>query len=587
MKKVSHKIIITALLACILVAAVVGSTALYTITQINSYMLGRFEGVLRQDFDVMAKTEVETAVSMLNEIDKMREKGEMTEDQAKKLGADLLKALRYGKEGYFWADTADGTNVVLLGKDTEGQNRYNLKDAKGKLLIQEIIAQGMKEGGGYTDYWFPKKDSTVPMPKRSYSLLFKPFGWVVGTGNYSDDIDNAVAAERDMMMAKINGSIVMLSVISIISLALSIILSMIIGYKISRPIVNVTELFKKAETGDLTVRSSVKSKDETGQLASAFNSMMVKMGTLISGTRDMSAAVVVSAKEMMLSSDRVCSVSEQIASAVDELAKGAMDQAGSAEQGNNKLVEILDGLNNIVVDMNNANRLTEKAKETVAVGEKTVAYQEQKMRENKAVAATVGHAISALAEKSDAIGQIIEVISSIAEQTNLLALNAAIEAARAGDAGKGFAVVADEVRKLAEQSSQSVKRINQIIEEVKNSVTQSVVEMKNAEAVVEAQEKALNDTIIVFKEISQSVETIARNINVVTQASDKLSLKTKEAADAISNIASITEETASGSEEVAASTEEQTSVMHEIAEAAKKLAKQSEQLQADIERFII
>ena len=134
--------------------------------------------------DLLIKSEVETAVSMLQAIWKKHQQGEMTLDQAKKLGADLLRELRYGAEGYFWADTTEGVNVVLYGrKDVEGKNRLEAKDQHGTFYIKEFLAKS-KAGGGYVEYWFPKKGQTTAQPKRSYVLLFEPFGWVVGTGYY-------------------------------------------------------------------------------------------------------------------------------------------------------------------------------------------------------------------------------------------------------------------------------------------------------------------------------------------------------------------------------------------------------------------
>jgi len=134
--------------------------------------------------DLLIKSEVETAVSMLQAIFTKQQQGKMTLEQAKKLSADLLRELRYGKEGYFWADTTDGINVVLYGrKDVEGRNRLEDKDLKGTFYIKEFLAKGAA-GGGYVEYWFPKKGESQARPKRSYVLLFKPFGWVVGSGYY-------------------------------------------------------------------------------------------------------------------------------------------------------------------------------------------------------------------------------------------------------------------------------------------------------------------------------------------------------------------------------------------------------------------
>jgi len=134
--------------------------------------------------DLLIKSEVETAVSMLGAIYARHQKGEMTLEKAKQLGAGLLRELKYGTDGYFWADTKEGFNVVLYGrKDVEGRNRIKDKDAKGVYYVKEFLSKA-KAGGGYVEYQFAKKGQTAAQPKRSYVLAFEPFGWVVGSGYY-------------------------------------------------------------------------------------------------------------------------------------------------------------------------------------------------------------------------------------------------------------------------------------------------------------------------------------------------------------------------------------------------------------------
>lgn len=134
--------------------------------------------------DLMIKGEVETAVSMLQTIFSKYQKGDWTLEQSKQLGAEFLRGLRYGKDGYFWADTTEGVNVVLYGrKDVEGKNRLETKDDSGKFFVKDFIARA-RAGGGFVNYRFPKMNQTAPLPKRAYVQLFEPFGWVVGTGYY-------------------------------------------------------------------------------------------------------------------------------------------------------------------------------------------------------------------------------------------------------------------------------------------------------------------------------------------------------------------------------------------------------------------
>ena len=134
--------------------------------------------------DLILQSEVETAISMLQAISAKQQRGEMTLEKAKVLGADLLRELRYGTDGYFWADTTNGVNVVLYGrKDVEGRNRLEDKDLKGSFYVKAFLSKA-QAGGGYVEYWFPKKGETTALPKRSYVLLFAPFGWVIGSGYY-------------------------------------------------------------------------------------------------------------------------------------------------------------------------------------------------------------------------------------------------------------------------------------------------------------------------------------------------------------------------------------------------------------------
>ena len=138
--------------------------------------------------DAIIKTEVQTAVSMLAALNAKAKAGKISATYAKDLGADLLRSMSYGQNGYFWADTADGKNIVLYGdKKVEGTNRLNA-EMNGVKYVQKIIAAGKLPGGGYTGYWYPKKDGAEPKAKRSFSLYFEPFNWVVGTGYYLEDV---------------------------------------------------------------------------------------------------------------------------------------------------------------------------------------------------------------------------------------------------------------------------------------------------------------------------------------------------------------------------------------------------------------
>ena len=190
MKKISSKIILMAISIVFFTALIIGTFVGVQNYNTNTKMVASLDKTIRDNFDNEIKYQVQNAISMLDGVNKRFEKGEITLEEAKKQGADQLRGLKFGKDGYFWADTENGVNIVLNGTPTEGTNRLEAKDANGKFLIKEIISQGMKEDGGFSDYAFPKKGETIPLPKRSFSQEFKPFNWVIGTGNYTNDIDD-------------------------------------------------------------------------------------------------------------------------------------------------------------------------------------------------------------------------------------------------------------------------------------------------------------------------------------------------------------------------------------------------------------
>lgn len=138
--------------------------------------------------DDAVKGQVQTVVSLLEGVNKKVTSGSMKLDEAKKLAADLIRDISYNDDqsGYFWIDTGAGVNVVLYGNiEVEGKDRLAAKDTKGNLYIKDLIDIA-KNGGGFYEYWFPKKGEVSSSLKRSYVAYFEPFDWVIGTGYYKN-----------------------------------------------------------------------------------------------------------------------------------------------------------------------------------------------------------------------------------------------------------------------------------------------------------------------------------------------------------------------------------------------------------------
>lgn len=196
MRRMSMTIAAIALAAATSAALLVSGVLFYALRDLGQIQQAALASALRHDFDRLAQHEVEIAISMMAGLDRLEGAGQIPRGAARAVGVSLLRTLRYTPDGYFFADDPRGNNVVNLGRPTEGQNRIGARDEKGFPYMQTIIERGLA-GGGFTDYSMPRAgEGSQQHPKRSYSQYYKPQDLVIGTGNYLDDIEAAVAAER-------------------------------------------------------------------------------------------------------------------------------------------------------------------------------------------------------------------------------------------------------------------------------------------------------------------------------------------------------------------------------------------------------
>ena len=588
--KVQTKLVIVMLttIVALVLCAVISSESM---KQLQSKALETLEADERAPYDEQLKPQVDNVISLCQTIYDQYQAGVYTEEEAKKLAADEIRQLRYGDAGYFWVDQYDGTNVVLLGNDTEGTNRMETKDANGYQMVKEIIRVGQEADGGYTDYVFPKEGETEPSPKRSYSKAFEPFGWVIGTGNYTDYIDDQVASIEKDFSSYVTGRMTLFIISTLIEGIIVVLLLIMIIISIIRPLKKCISSIGVMEQGDFSQAMGtalLKRRDDFGKLAASLESMRNEMSGLIGEVKSQATEITRMVQEIDDNIQALDEEIENVSATTEELAAGMEETAASSEEINAMSHEIESAAKSIATRSQDGATEADDIRDRAVGIKKTTTENDER---TKAIHAEINEGLTKALEDIkvvDQIGVLAESIMEITGQTNLLALNASIEAARAGEAGKGFAVVADEIRVLAEQSKAAVVHIQDVTKNVVESVTNLA---DGAKKLLEFVGTDVVDSFAGFSDMADSYSNDAGKIDgLVTDfsaSSEQLLASINGVMDAIGEVSKAATEGATGTNDIAEKTGVVVEKAAEIKEKAEAAHHAADKLQQNVEHFIV
>ena len=368
-------------------------------------------------------------------------------------------------------------------------------------------------------------------------------------------------------------------------------LSFLIASKMTRPIVEITNVIKRFSSlnfaeSPTTIRIS-KRKDETGQMARAIGDLREKLVSIVSQIKSQSELLYNTSTELDTNASHTTSTVGNVETAVNEIATGATNQASETQKATDDIVNMgnmIEHTNSQVENLTStANLMRESSEEAAATLKELDNINQQAIASIDVIYEQTNITnISALKIK-----EATTLISSIAEETNLLSLNASIEAARAGEAGRGFAVVASQIQKLADQSNESANQIDQIIHALIEDSEKAVKTMDEVKTIMNLQSENVHKTGQVFEQVRDGISSSISGVGEIATKTTQLDKARGDVVDVVQNLTAIAQQNAASTEETSASVMEVSNVMQEIMENANRLKEIASILEENMNSFTL
>ena len=474
------------------------------------------------------KSLVEVPYSLIEQEYRLEQEGKISRQEAQRRALEVIRSMRYEGNNYFWINDEHPTMIMHpLKPELDGKDLTSFTDPGGKAVFVEFVKAAQAPNGDYVYYLWPKPGQDKPVSKLSFVKEFAPWGWVMGTGIYIDDVD-AAARERALTA----GGITLACLLPL--LALSISTSRSIFLRLEHIVDRVRDVAEGE--GDLTKRIDISAKDEIGELARWFNVFMDRLHDMVRSIADNAQRVAGASEELSRANQQISASSEETSAQANVVSQATQQVSQNLQSVSTGAEQMTSTIHSIASNAHEAATIASSAVQTAQAANATVAK---------------------LGTSSAEIGEVIKVITSIAQQTNLLALNATIEAARAGEAGKGFAVVANEVKELAKQTAKATEDIGRKITAIQTDTNGAV--------------EAIGSIGTVINQISDISSTIATAVEEQSATTNEMTRNVADAAKGAGEITQNIEGVAGASRGTSASAQESQKAANDLAEMAVQL----------------
>ncbi len=489
--------------------------------------------------------------------------------------------------GYFWIDDTDYILVMHpILVDQEGAYRFELEDPNGVMIIQQIMKTCQsEEKGGFNEFYFTKSDGVTVAPKVAYSQIFEPWGWIVSTGNYVDDMEKDMAEVKTYLQKSYDNALLRVDVVFILVVVLALAIAFFYGTHIVKPLKKMRAFAVNLSQGDLTAEIMVKQENEIGQTADAMNIAQKNMQKLIEGIMDVAGGVNKALEDFERVFGNMRTSIGEASKAVDSIANNVNGQAASTDVASDEVIVIADKIEKTGIEVEHLDGNAKDMKELSIQSMNTLNHLIEVNNRTRTNIEDM-HKQTELTNKSvQQIQGAANLINEISDQTGLLALNASIEAARAGELGRGFTVVADEIAKLAHQSASSVEEINRVVNELLANASQSVNVMQEINASVDVQVTSLSETQDKFNQLFKELENCVVSVQSIETMTEEMDRQRVNVTHSLSELNRLAQDNAAAAQETSAMTVELSDVVDDSNVIIKDLEDKVKVLMESVNRF--